>query len=90
MRQQKKSVKRPTAAPAKRNTRVQGEGDYDAARRYRRGVESFVATADIDRAAHEAAPRTRKEAAEMDAAEAAGRSRARGTKRARKTVRQRR
>jgi hypothetical protein len=56
--------------------RVQGEGNYEAARRYRGAVEKYVQSADIDQAAREAAPRDAREAAEMSAAEAAGRKRA--------------
>jgi hypothetical protein len=52
---------------------VQGEGDYRAAREYRRDVERFVASADIERAAREAAPRDEAEAAELEAAEQQGR-----------------
>ena len=51
---------------------VQGEGDYESARRYRKDVEKFVQTADVERAAHEAAPRDAQDAAEMEAAEEAG------------------
>ena len=57
--------------------RVQGEGDYESARRYRKDVQKFVQTADVERAAHEAAPRDAQDAAEMEAAEEAGRKRAR-------------
>ena len=57
---------------------VQGEGDYQAAREYRRGVEEYVRTADIERAARAAAPRNEREAAELEAAEQEGR---RGTPR---------
>jgi hypothetical protein len=56
--------------------RVQGEGDYEATRRYDRDVQNFVATADIEAAARAAAPRNAREAAEMAAAERAGRRRA--------------
>jgi len=56
---------------------VQGEGDYESARRYRKDVQKFVQTADVERAAHEAAPRDAQDAAEMEAAEEAGRKRAR-------------
>jgi hypothetical protein len=56
---------------------VQGEGDYESARRYRKDVQKFVQTADVERAAREAAPRNAQEAAEMEAAEKAGRERAR-------------
>jgi hypothetical protein len=73
--------KQPAAShPDRSATRIQGEGDYEAARRYRQDVEHFVATADIDKAAREAAPRDRRQAAELKAAEAAGRRRAKDGK----------
>ena len=53
---------------------VQGEGDYEAARRYRKEVKDYVDSADIDKAAHDAAPRSPDEQREMDEAERAGRS----------------
>jgi bacterioferritin len=72
----KKATKSKAPSGRKPAARVQGEGDYDATRRYLKDVESFVHTADIERAARAAAPRNRREAAEMAAAEAAGRARA--------------
>ncbi len=59
---------------------IQGEGDYEAARRYRKDVEEFVEEADIDKAAQDAAPRSSDERREMDEAERAGRSRSKGGK----------
>jgi hypothetical protein len=56
---------------------VQGEGDYRAAGRYRRSAERFAHTADVARAARQAAPTNPTEAAEMREAEAQGRARAR-------------
>jgi hypothetical protein len=56
--------------------KVQGEGDYESARRYDKDVKRYVETADIDQAAHDAAPKNSEEAAEMQAAEQAGRARA--------------
>jgi hypothetical protein len=53
---------------------VQGEGDYDAARRYRKEVKDYVDSADIDKAAHDAAPKSPDEQREMDEAEREGRS----------------
>jgi hypothetical protein len=53
---------------------VQGEGDYEAARRYREEVGKFVKSADIDKAAHDAAPQSPDEQREMTEAERAGRS----------------
>jgi hypothetical protein len=60
-----------------RGSAVQGEGNYEAARRYRHGVETFVRTADVPRAARAAAPKNAREAHEMSRAEAVGRSHAR-------------
>src|ERR1700733_15093333 len=72
----KKASKSKAPSVRKPAARVQGEGDYDATRRYLKDVEKFVQTADIERAARAAAPRNPREAAEMAAAEAAGRRRA--------------
>lgn len=55
---------------------VQGEGDYRAARRYRSAAEKFAHTADLGRAARNAAPRNEAEAEDMAQAEAKGRARA--------------
>jgi len=52
---------------------VQGEGDYEAARRYRKDVKDFVESADIDKAAHDAAPQSSDEQREMTEAERRGR-----------------
>lgn len=54
---------------------IQGEGDYEAARRYRAGAERYARTADVRRAAREAAPHSEAEADELERAEALGRSR---------------
>ena len=53
---------------------VQGEGDYEAARRYGKEVKDYVDSADIEKAAHDAAPRSPDEQREMEEAERAGRS----------------
>jgi hypothetical protein len=41
--------------PANRN-RVQGEGDYDAARRYDKAAQDFAKSGKVDQAARDAAP----------------------------------
>lgn len=81
------SVKRTSAKSSAGGSgnQVQGEGDYAAARRYRSKIENFVRTADIEGAAHAAAPKNKREAAEMAAAEAAGRSHAKVAPRKTKT-----
>ena len=60
------------------NAKVQGEGDYEAAERYREEVKDFVATADVDALAHEAAPGSAKEARDLALAEERGRDRSKG------------
>jgi hypothetical protein len=54
---------------------LQGEGNYAAARRYRKGVSEFVENTDIEGAARAAEPRDERQAEELKAAEEAGRSR---------------
>jgi len=56
---------------------IQGEGDYRSAREYREDVQQFLQHADVEKAARDAAPRDRREARELERAEAQGRSRAR-------------
>jgi hypothetical protein len=58
--------------------KIQGEGDYEATRRYRKRTEEFLENNDVDKAAAEAAPESSDEAEELEAAEAAGKERAKG------------
>jgi hypothetical protein len=58
--------------------KVQGEGDYEATRRYRKRTEEYLNNHDVAKEAVRAAPRSRKEAESMSAAEAAGKKRAKG------------
>jgi hypothetical protein len=60
------------------NSKVQGEGDYEAARRYRKRTEDYQLNNDIEKAALRAAPESRAEAEQLQAAEAAGKKRAKG------------
>lgn len=60
----------------KPTSKVQGEGDYDAARRYRKDVERFVGQNDTEELAREAQPESIAEADELEKAEAEGRSHA--------------
>lgn len=59
-------------------SKVQGEGDYEATRRYRKRTEQYLGSHDVEKDARRAAPKSRKEASAMAAAEAAGRKRAKG------------
>jgi hypothetical protein len=61
-----------------KQSKVQGEGDYEAARRYRKRTSDYLAGNDPTKDADEAAPRSRAEAESMQAAEAAGKKRAKG------------
>ena len=58
--------------------KVQGEGDYEATRRYRKRTEEFIENNDVEKAADRAAPESSAEAADLEAAEAEGKRRAKG------------
>ena len=60
------------------DSKVQGEGDYDAARRHRKDVEEFVQSGQVDQAARDAAPESAEQAAEMEAAERKGKAHSKG------------
>lgn len=66
------------ASEASSGADLQGEGNYDAARRHRESVEEFVASGQVDAAARDAAPNDEAEARELEAAEVAGKSHAKG------------
>lgn len=57
---------------------VQGEGDYEAARRYRKEVDEFLAHADVEKVAQRAAPKSALEARELALAEDRARRRSKG------------
>ncbi len=57
--------------------KLQGEGNYTAARRHRESVEDFVDSGRVDKAARDAAPDNEREAQALRDAEKAGRSPAR-------------
>jgi len=57
---------------------LQGEGNYDAARRHRESVEEFVQSGQVEAAARDAAPNDDAQAREMEAAEEEGKSHAKG------------
>lgn len=57
---------------------VQGEGDYDAARRHRESASGFVRSHDIEAEARAAAPRNAEDARALLEAERKGRERTRG------------
>jgi hypothetical protein len=57
---------------------VQGEGDYEAARRHRESATGFAGSHDIEAEARDAAPRTPEDARALLEAERLGRERTRG------------
>jgi hypothetical protein len=57
---------------------VQGEGNYEAARRYREGVSEFLEHADVEDIAHRAAPTSPLEARELALAAEKGQLRSKG------------
>jgi len=57
---------------------VHGEGNYEASRQYNDATKKFIASGKVDQAAHDAAPASDAEALQLAAAEAEGRSRAKG------------
>lgn len=65
----------PASKPAP-DDGVQGEGNYEAARRHRQSAEDFVASHDVQAEAREAAPDSAEEAEELRRAEQEGRSHA--------------
>jgi bacterioferritin len=69
----KKSKGNIILAKTRVSAKLQGEGDYESARRYDRETRKFVQHTDTERVARDAAPRNKREAQEMAAAEAIGR-----------------
>ena len=57
---------------------IQGEGNYDATRRYDKAASDFAKSGKVDEAARAAQPRDAKEAEQLRRAEQAGRSHSKG------------
>jgi hypothetical protein len=68
------SAEKPPVDKTKNPSKVQGEGDYESARRFREDEENFLKTADVPELAKRAAPQSKEEAAELKKAEEVGRS----------------
>jgi hypothetical protein len=58
--------------------KVQGEGDYDAARRYDKASREFAQSGNVEPAARDAAPHSASEAKDLERAEAEGKSHSKG------------
>jgi hypothetical protein len=65
-------------SPASESPAIQGEGDYQAAHRYRKEVDEFLAHADVDKLARSAEPKSAKEARELALAADVGLQRSKG------------
>ena len=57
---------------------IQGEGNYDATRRYDKATTDFVQSGKVEQAAQNAKPKSQAEADEMRRAEQEGKSHAKG------------
>jgi hypothetical protein len=57
---------------------VQGEGDYEAGRRYDKASREFAESGKVEPAARDAAPGDAREAEDMERAEEEGKSHAKG------------
>lgn len=60
------------------SNKIQGEGDYEAARRYDKETQDFAQSGKVEQAAQAAKPRNTAEEKEMVKAEEQGRSRSKG------------
>jgi hypothetical protein len=69
-----KKTQDKTAQP--KGTKVQGEGDYEAARRYNEKTQEHAQSGEADQAAKDAEPASRGEKRELEKAEQEGRDRA--------------
>lgn len=63
---------------APKKDEVQGEGDYEATRRYDKAQEEFNKSGKVEEAMRNAAPKTPQEAEEMKRAEEIGKSHSKG------------
>lgn len=64
--------------PSSSKSQVQGEGDYDSARKYNADTREFIDSGRVEQAARDAAPRNADERQAMRKAEEEGRSHAKG------------
>ncbi|OUM04227.1 hypothetical protein [Variovorax sp. JS1663] len=64
--------------PTDQKPDIQGEGNYDATRRYDKATADFVQSGKVDQAARDARPMSEAEAEDMRQAEQEGKSHAKG------------
>lgn len=68
------SADKPPVDKTNTQSKVQGEGDYESARRFRKDAEDFLKKADVPELARRAAPHSKQEAEALKKAEEVGRS----------------
>jgi len=68
----------PSSESQQQGQNVHGEGNYAATRQYDDATKKYVESGRVEDAARAAAPKSKSEASEMDAAEAEGKRRAKG------------
>lgn len=73
-----KSSTSKSHVPSSSKSRVQGEGDYDSAKKYNADTRDFIDSGRVEQAARDAAPRNADERQSMRKAEEEGRSHAKG------------
>jgi len=67
-----------STTPKTPDSQVQGEGDYEAARRYDKAARDFAHSGKVEPAARKARPKDASEASEMEQAEDIGKSHTKG------------
>jgi hypothetical protein len=72
------SKKRPKPDKPVAGPDMQGEGNYEAARRYNSDTRDFIESGRVHEAARDAAPRDPAEAESIEEAEQAGKARSKG------------
>jgi len=68
----------PQEQQGQQGQQVQGEGDYEAGRRYDKAAREFAESGKVEPAARDAAPDSAEEAEQMQQAEEAGKSHSKG------------
>lgn len=68
----------PQVQPGQQGQQVQGEGDYEAGRRYDKAAREFAESGKVEPAARDAAPDSAEEAEKMQQAEETGKSHSKG------------
>ena len=76
--QKQQGQQEPQEGQGRQGQQIQGEGDYEAGRRYDKSARDFAQSGKVPQAARDAAPGSTEEAEEMQQAEEAGKSHSKG------------